>query len=502
MTKSIQILIAIAYTLFLSIRSHAAIYPENDNAALNKSWTQQNDELYSVIYPEVANQNAFTYLAKAVALSKAKHFTRIPGLLEKAKQQFLISLQETPNISAYNGLAKISLLQKNYQEANKWIDSAFRINPENLESRFLKARLLIAQQQQNKAIPILQDIIKEDSHFVMSYLTLATIYKSLKQPDKTVYILLQGKQVFQSDEKKLLLILTALAKHFVETGEQIKALKLAQSLYSRFPENIDALNLYLDTLLINQQREKAEDILKEKIRYNKKDIASKVKLISILIAKPNTKSEIIQLYQDIIRQYPKNPMFYIDLIHYLINKNDQVNAEKFISLTRKNFPKSNISEILSAEFLISQGKLRQAANLYRNAYKLQPNNNLLIKLTQTLLASQQKERAIEFLSHKKNSQKSITAQLLLAGIYLSDNKLNAAEREYRKILKINPKHFIALNDLAWLLFQKNSQNKEALTMAKQAYELAPNNRDVIDTYTTILRKQGFKDKANKIQRKN
>ncbi|CAK0748005.1 hypothetical protein CCP3SC5AM1_140006 [Gammaproteobacteria bacterium] len=59
-----------------------------------------------------------------------------------------------------------------------------------------------------------------------------------------------------------------------------------------------------------------------------------------------------------------------------------------------------------------------------------------------------------------------------------------AQTYYEKILKVQPNHFVALNNLAWLYFIKH--DPRAIAFAERAYQITPNNSQVLDTYHQIL----------------
>lgn len=59
---------------------------------------------------------------------------------------------------------------------------------------------------------------------------------------------------------------------------------------------------------------------------------------------------------------------------------------------------------------------------------------------------------------------------------------------YEQALKINPRNVQTLNNLAWLYFQ--AKEKDAESLASRAYEMAPENPAVLDTYGWILANLG------------
>jgi Tfp pilus assembly protein PilF len=55
---------------------------------------------------------------------------------------------------------------------------------------------------------------------------------------------------------------------------------------------------------------------------------------------------------------------------------------------------------------------------------------------------------------------------------------------YEKTIEIAPNSPIALNNLAWMYYER--KDPRALELAKRATQLAPNSAEILDTYGWIL----------------
>jgi putative PEP-CTERM system TPR-repeat lipoprotein len=67
----------------------------------------------------------------------------------------------------------------------------------------------------------------------------------------------------------------------------------------------------------------------------------------------------------------------------------------------------------------------------------------------------------------------------LAELYGSVNRVGGVIYQYRAILKIEPTHVVALNNIAWYL--QEDDPVQALALAKQAFALAPDSALILDT---------------------
>jgi len=70
--------------------------------------------------------------------------------------------------------------------------------------------------------------------------------------------------------------------------------------------------------------------------------------------------------------------------------------------------------------------------------------------------------------------------------------------QYEEYLIKQPDNVSFLNNLAYLLAQDNKQLEKAMQYAKRAYELSPDDPNILDTYAYILCKTGDYAKAERL----
>ncbi len=529
-TKKIHAILIISIASIASAQYAQAAFFDLENQK-KEGVIQQRSQWYEDIYDTTKmnrNQIAYQHLVKAIAFFKKKDFEAVKSSLDLARSNFVTQVEKSPNIFSYNGLIKIALLEQNFTQAEKWLNDASGIGQKNTETRYLHAKLLILQNDFSKAKTLLQQVIKEndsyklaysalaeisirekdsdlaeqyykrllelDSQMPIIYSNLANLYESEGRTDAAIEILEQGFETLKNTNDYGRYIAKALSGLYVKHNKPKKALQVASSFYEIFPDDNKALSLYIDVLLINQMQAQAEKLLEKRISNNKNDDDARLKLIILLSKNTSNKGKITDHFEKLIDNHKSNPSAYFALTRYLIKNKHFSDASKIIAKIRDNFPKSNFADLLSADLNLEKGELKLAGENYLSAYQISKNNNLLVKTIQTLIAANQKDLAINFLTTEiENSNKNV-ARLTLAGIYLDDKNFVKAEHQFRTVLKNNPNHFIALNDLAWMLSQQN-KNKEALPLVKKAYSVAPHSVEVLDTYIKILKELGFNKKA-------
>ncbi|MGM0599737.1 MAG: tetratricopeptide repeat protein [Candidatus Rifleibacteriota bacterium] len=85
----------------------------------------------------------------------------------------------------------------------------------------------------------------------------------------------------------------------------------------------------------------------------------------------------------------------------------------------------------------------------------------------------------------------------IATLYYATGRLQEAEKHYRKSLEFKPQSAEALNNLAYLLAERNKKIDEALGMSKTAVKLEPSNASYLDTLGWLYYRQNKLDQALK-----
>ena len=93
---------------------------------------------------------------------------------------------------------------------------------------------------------------------------------------------------------------------------------------------------------------------------------------------------------------------------------------------------------------------------------------------------------------KKNGR-DLKVTLLLANSFQVSKLYKKAIDSYLKVLDLDARNIIALNNLAWLY--QIEKNPKALQYAERAYNQAPNNPAVADTYGWLLVNTGNLNKG-------
>jgi Flp pilus assembly protein TadD len=177
---------------------------------------------------------------------------------------------------------------------------------------------------------------------------------------------------------------------------------------------------------------------------------------------------------------------------------DERTRRRLIGDLQRKAPDSALIEPLQAQTLLDAGHPEQAAELYAAMLARDPDNQrLFARLVHTLVAAGQREPVIDLaLPWMEKHPDDIVIALALADVHADLGRAAGAVRWYRRVLELAPDNLFALNDLAVLLTE--TQPREALQLAERAYDLAPDEPQVLDTYGTALLATGATRRAREL----
>jgi putative PEP-CTERM system TPR-repeat lipoprotein len=144
--------------------------------------------------------------------------------------------------------------------------------------------------------------------------------------------------------------------------------------------------------------------------------------------------------------------------------------------------------MLEGDVLALEGQSSEAAAAYRLAIG-EGELQAIVPLAGALERSKGIAAAIEFLDgHLDSHPEDALALARLGELQFKTGKTADAIGSFEALTRLEPQDARALNNLAWLYQQAG--NERALDVAARAYELAPQNPDVADTYGWILIQNG------------
>jgi len=335
-----------------------------------------------------------------------------------------VGLLEEISLQKQKVYVKLNDIDKAAAEIQKLIDKY----PDEIKFQGYLADLYLANNLNEKAFEIYQEILKKDPKDNFSHLGLYDYYRNIGEKEKA-YI--EIKQVFESEDfdldSKMQILLSYYS--YTETSSELKkeAFDLNKILIKTHPSEAKAFTIYADFLYREKKVESAlENYLKAiELDSSKFAIWSQVLLIE---AELQDYDGMLTHSRPAIDLFPNQPLFYF--FYGVAN------------IQKKNYQEAVDYLLLGKDFVIENPAL--LAQFYAN---LGDGNHQL------------KE-------HKQS------------------------DKYYEKALEIEPKNVFVLNNYSYYLSLRDENLERAEELSARANEIEPNQSNYEDTYAWILYKQG------------
>lgn len=152
-------------------------------------------------------------------------------------------------------------------------------------------------------------------------------------------------------------------------------------------------------------------------------------------------------------------------------------------------PKAAAGLLAEADILFGQKKFLESGRLYARAAQLADQGQPLANAYRAYASAGQPAEGEKLLNNWLQAHPNdLSIRHQIALIQLNSKRLAEAAAHYRILIRANPKDVVANNNLAWLLGEL--RDKDALSVAEQAYKLNPENAAIIDTFGWILVNSG------------
>ncbi len=334
-------------------------------------------------------------------------------------------------------------------------------SPGNHLYHFNLARALVAKGEIEPARLQLEEAIKIRTDFVLARVMLAKIYLFENQPAKA---LKEAEQVITLDKNNLQAHLTR-SEALLGVGDKEKARQELDLITKAYPQNAEAR--YQVGFLAYQDKDykKAEQIFGEMYKANPNDTRGLAGVTESLAAE-NKMGEAIKETQDAVAKEPQ----------------------------RRDL------KLVLARFYTRAERYDEAIGIYQSLVQQDPRSpQLLLQLAETQRRKGDLNAAVDTFRRCSQAAPSETTCLMQLGmIFEGTGKQDQAKPIWEQILKIDPSHPVALNNLAFIKAQEGVDLDQALTMSQRARQSMPNSPEVSDTLGWIYIKKNLSEDAVRV----
>ncbi len=149
---------------------------------------------------------------------------------------------------------------------------------------------------------------------------------------------------------------------------------------------------------------------------------------------------------------------------------------------------------------VRAGNIAAAEEALRKSLSLQPTPDTVMLLYTAINSQGRADDALAILeAGSENFPESRSLMVVLGQGYLARDAVPKAIEVYQRLLRVDPQSVLALNNLAWLMREKDPA--QALEYAQRGNELAPEDPFMLSTLATVLVANGDVVKGEQTMRK-
>ncbi len=164
-------------------------------------------------------------------------------------------------------------------------------------------------------------------------------------------------------------------------------------------------------------------------------------------------------------------------------------------------PKEDVGFLLEGDAHVAGKKWDAAVKAYRAGIQVAPDaSTMAMKLHNSLVLGGKRGEADQWSrTWLRDHPKDVAFIAYLGEGALAERAYGDAERQYTRLLQLQPENVLALNNLAWAITAQNRPG--ALAHAEKANRLRPDQPALMDTLAGALALEGQLPKALEVQRK-
>jgi len=207
-----------------------------------------------------------------------------------------------------------------------------------------------------------------------------------------------------------------------------------------------------------------------------------------------------QVFGEMYRQNPNDTRGLAGVTESLAAENKMGEAIKQTQDAIAREPQRRDLKLVLARYYTRAERYDEAIAIYQTLVSQDPRSpDLLLQLAETQRRKGDLNSSVDTFRRCSQAAPADTMCLMQLGmIFEGTGKQDQAKPIWEQILKINPSHPVALNNLAFIKAQEGVDLDQALTMSQRARQAMPNSPEVSDTLGWIYIKKNLSEDAVRV----
>ena len=380
-------------------------------------------------------------------------------------------------------------------DANQLLASILKDNPKDSDAIAMRAALMLQTgdvSQITQAANDLQSLVSSTPNNHLLRFNLARAYVA-KNDMEQARMQLEAAIKIRPD---FLVARDMLARIYLQKGDYAKALKEADDVIGLNKNDLQARLTRSTALLGVGDKAKATEELDSVLKLAPNNPEARYQ-VGYLAWQDKDYKKAEQVFNDLYKANPKDLRGLVGMVETMASANRMGDAIKVMEKTVSEAPQREDFRLVLANMYVRDQRYDDAIHVLEELLKSSPKSaDLLLRLAETQRRKGDINTAIDTFRRASQANPADTRPLLQLGLLMDGTgRRDQAKPIYEQILKIQPDHPIALNNLAFIKAEEGVDLDAALTMAQRARQKMPNSVDIMDTLGWIYIKKNLSEDA-------
>jgi tetratricopeptide (TPR) repeat protein len=419
---------------------------------------------------------------------------------DRAEQEYQAGIKSMPKDKPVYQKRLVELLATmgRSQDANNLLATILKENPKDSDATAMRAAMLLTtgnRDELNLAVNDLQSLVTRspNNHLLRFNLARGLIGKGeIEQARLQLDEAIKLRPDFMAAREMR-------ARVYLARNDAPKALKEAEEIISLDANNGAAHLIRSSALLSIGDRSKAREELDLIIKANPHNPDARAQ-VGYLAWQDKDYKKAEQIFTEMYKQNPNDLRGFIGVVEMMALQGHMPEAIKEVEQGIARNPDKKQLQVLRANLLVRSNRIDEAIGVYQNLSNAEPKNaDLWVRLGQSYRLKGDLNAALEAFKRASQAAPGDTNALMQIGLLMENTgKRDQAKPIYEQILKIEPDHFVALNNLAYIKAEEGTDLDQALAMAQRALQKYPSAYEISDTLGWIYIKKNLSEDAVRV----
>jgi putative PEP-CTERM system TPR-repeat lipoprotein len=372
--------------------------------------------------------------------------------------------------------------------AHKNLDEILAREPDNADVLAIKGRVLLAENRVDEALVRAQAAVAANPRSPQAQYTLGL---ALVARNDVAGGIAAFNEVLKLSPSAVPAQLQLARLHLMRGGTQA-SVQFAEQAIKAQPDNALSHLLLARALMARREFARAEAELTALRQKYPKWPAVHAQIGTLDLMK-NNPGAARKGYELALQEEPNLVEALAGLVALDVSEKKMDNARARVEARLAKTPADHEVLLLAARTYAASGDLAKTEQTLRKAIEANPTQPQPYSMLGQLYVKQQKldDARREYEALAKYQPKSVTARTMVAMILHAQAKPGDAQKEYERTLQIDPRAAVAANNLAWIYAESGDKLDAALELAQTAKSQLPDQPEVNDTLGWIYLKKNL-----------